>query len=269
MSASRSITRADAGNLLPGTTFTDPSGQIATAGNPDLKPFTSNNFDLGGEFYTGGLGYVGVALFRKNVDGFTLNQQSTVPFSSLGIDFNSLTTTQQAAINQRGGPGVAVVSVTKPINAQNLVLKGVELTWAQPLDFVTKGLGFTANGTRITQSSDSGLFAPGVAPYSYNLQGYYENYGLSLSLNYTWTDKTVALNPPQNNVNVGLIADKRGQLDLSLGYQLPFISNSFRLTLDALNLTNEPLRTLFGYENAPYSVYYPGREVLLGIRATF
>ena len=35
-----------------------------------------------------------------------------------------------------------------------------------------------------------------------------------------------------------------------------------------LNLTNEPLRTIFGYENAPYSVYYPGREVLLGIRTT-
>src|SRR3977135_2437831 len=67
-SASRSITRADAGQLLPGTTFTDPSGQIASAGNPDLKPFTSNNIDIGGEFYTGGLGYVGVALFRKNVD---------------------------------------------------------------------------------------------------------------------------------------------------------------------------------------------------------
>jgi hypothetical protein len=130
-------------------------------------------------------------------------------------------------------------------------------------------LGFSANGTRITQSSDSGLFAPGVAPYTYNLQGYYENHGISLSLDYVWTDKTVALNAPQNNLPVGLITDKRGQLDLSLGYQLPFLNDTFRLTLDALNLTNEPLRTIFGYENAPYSVYYPGRELLLGFRARF
>src|SRR5262249_25005860 len=64
-SASRSVTRADAGQLLPGTTFSDPSAQIGSAGNPDLKPFTSNNIDLGGEWYTGGLGYVGVMLFRK------------------------------------------------------------------------------------------------------------------------------------------------------------------------------------------------------------
>lgn len=163
----------------------------------------------------------------------------------------------------------AVVTITKPVNAQNLVLKGVELTWQQPLDFVLHGLGFSANGTHITQRSDSRLFAPGVAPYSYNVQGYYENYGVSLSVNYVWTDKNVALNPPQNNLPVGLIADKRGQLDLSLGYQLPYFSNSFRVTLDALNLTNAPIRTIFGYANAPYSVYYPGREVLLGVRATF
>jgi TonB-dependent receptor len=268
-SASRSITRADAGQLLPGTTFTDPSGQIASAGNPDLKPFTSNNIDIGGEFYTGGLGYVGVALFRKNVDGFTLNQQTTVPFSSLGIAFTDLTTTQQQAINGRGGPDAAVVTITKPINAQNLVLKGIELTWQQPLDFVLHGLGFSANGTHISQRSDSGLFAPGVAPYSYNVQGYYESYGVSLSVNYVWTDKNVSLNSPQNNLPLGLISDKRGQLDLSLGYQLPYFSNSLRVTLDALNLTNEPIRTIFGYANAPYSVYYPGREVLLGVRATF
>jgi outer membrane receptor protein involved in Fe transport len=54
-----------------------------------------------------------------------------------------------------------------------------------------------------------------------------------------------------------------------MGYQLPFFNDSLRLTLDALNLTNEPIRTSFGYDNAPYSVYYPGREVLLGVRAKF
>jgi TonB-dependent receptor len=161
------------------------------------------------------------------------------------------------------------VTITKPINSQNLVLKGVELTWAQPLDFLLHGLGFSANGTHIAQSSDSGLVAPGVAPYTYNLQGYYESYGISLSLDYVWTDRTVALNPPQNNLPVGLIADKRGQLDLSLGYQLPFWGDTLRVTVDALNLTNAPLRTIFGYANAPYSVYYPGREVLVGFRAKF
>jgi TonB-dependent receptor len=270
VAASRSITRADAGLLLPGTTFSDPSAQTASAGNPDLKPYTSNNIDLGGEYYTGGSGYVGLALFRKDVDGFTVNQQTTVPFSALGIDFSSLSGTQQDAILRRpGGLAAATVSLNRPVNLNALLLKGVELTWVQPLDFVTPGLGFSANGTKISQSSSTGLFAPGIAPYSYNLQAFYEQHGGSISLNYIWNDDSVAANGPQNNINVPLNSDARGQLDLSAGYQLPFFGDAFRVTLDALNLTNEPLRTTFGYDNAAYSVYYPGRQLLIGVRGSF
>lgn len=267
-SVSRSMTRADAGRILPGTTFTDPSGQVASVGNPDLEPYFSNNFDLGGEFYTGGLGYVGVALFVKDIDGFTDTLQSTVPFSTLGIAYSDLTDTQRNAMDPRGGPN-ATITLNRPVNLDKLKLEGAELTWVQPLDFVLDGLGFSANGTRIKQSSSTGLFASGIAPYSYNLQAFYENYGMSVSLNYVWNDESVAANGPQNNINVPLRSDERGQLDLSAGYQLPFLDESMRLTLDALNLTNEPLRMTFGYDNAPYSTYYPGRQVLLGLRANF
>ena len=79
----------------------------------------------------------------------------------------------------------------------------------------------------------------------------------------------IAANAPQNNLPLPLRADSRGQLDLSAGYQLPFLDNGVRLTLDVLNITNEPIRTTFGYDNAAYSVYYPGRQVLVGLRARF
>ena len=128
---------------------------------------------------------------------------------------------------------------------------------------------FSANGTRITQKSDTGLVASGIAPWSYNLQGFYEGHGVSLSLNYVWNDESIAANGPQNNIPVPLRADARGQFDMSIGYQLPFFENRMRLTLDVLNITNEPLRTTFGYDNAAYSVYYPGRQFLGGIRAKF
>lgn len=271
VAASRSMTRADASQLLPGLTFSDPSAQIATAGNPDLKPYTSNNIDIGGEYYTGGIGYVGLALFHKNVDGFTVVQQSTVPFTSLGINFSDLTTTQQQAIVDRtnGNPDAATVTVNRPVNLQNLVLDGIEGTWVQPLDFAVKGLGFSANATYIKQSSSSGLVAPGVAPWSYNLQGFYEGHGVSLSLNYVWNDKNIGQNGPQNNLPVGLINDARGQLDMSASYELPFMDNAFRLTLDVLNINNAPIRTTFGFDNATYSVYYPGRQILVGVRAKF
>ncbi len=154
------MTRADAGLLLPGTTFSDISAQIASAGNPDLKPYTSNNIDIGGEYYTGGIGYVGVAFFRKDVDGFTANTQTTVPFTSLGINFADLNSSQQQALNLRGGPNVATVTLNRPVNLNKLLIQGVEVTWVQPLDFLVHGAGFSANASRLEQSSTTVWWPP-------------------------------------------------------------------------------------------------------------
>ncbi|EQB07997.1 TonB-dependent receptor [Novosphingobium lindaniclasticum] len=274
-SASRTMTRPDAGQILPGITFSDPSALVATAGNPDLTPYTSDNFDIGGEFYTGGIGYIGVSAFMKNIQGFTETQVTSASFGSLNIPFDGLISTQQDALrNRAAATGVAIadlpITVNRPVNLADLKIKGIEATWVQPLDFLVQGLGFSANGTHLKQSSSSGLVATGVSPYSYNLQGFYENHGLSISLNYVWNDKSIAVNGPQNNIpGAALRADARGQLDLSAGYQLPFLNEGVRLTLDVLNITNEPIRTTFEYSNAAYSVYYPGRQVLVGLRANF
>ena len=269
------MTRPDAGQILPGITFSDPTAQVASAGNPDLTPYTSDNYDLGGEFYTGGIGYVGVSAFMKNIQGFTVTTSNDVTFGSLNIPFSSLQSTQQGALNDRSAAtGVAIndllISVNRPINLADLKIKGLELTWVQPLDFLVTGLGFSANGTYLDQSSSSGLVATGVSKYSYNLQGFYENHGLSVSLNYVWNDKAIAVNKPQNGISdASLRSAARGQLDLSAGYELPFFNKAVRLTVDVLNITNEPIRTLFEYDNAPYSVYYPGTSVLAGFRANF
>lgn len=274
-SASRTMTRPDAGQILPGITFSDPSALVATAGNPDLTPYTSDNYDLGGEIYTGGIGYVGLSAFMKNIKGFTETQVTSATFGSLNIPFDSLLSTQQDALrNRAAASGVAInnlpITVNRPVNLSDLRIKGIEATWVQPLDFLFQGLGFSANGTYLDQSSSSGLVATGVSKYSYNLQGFYENHGLSVSLNYVWNDKSIAVNGPQNNIQgAALRSDARGQLDLSAGYQLPFLNDAMRLTLDVLNITNEPIRTTFEYTNAAYSVYYPGRQVLVGIRANF
>ncbi|MBH1999984.1 MAG: TonB-dependent receptor [Sphingomonadaceae bacterium] len=274
-SASRTMTRPDAGQILPGITFSDPSALLASAGNPDLKPYTSDNYDIGGEIYTGGIGYIGLSAFMKNVTGFTVTQSQQVAFGSLNIPFSSLISTQQNALTDRAAiTGLAIndlpITVNRPINLSDLKIKGLEATWVQPLDFLVKGLGFSANGTYLKQSSSSGLVATGVSKYSYNLQGFYENNGLSISVNYVWNDKAIAVNKPQNGINdASLRSDARGQLDTSIGYQLPFFNKALRLTVDVLNITNEPIRTTFEYSNAAYSVYYPGTTVLGGIRASF
>ena len=273
MSASRTLTRPNPSAMLPGTSFSDPSAQSASQGNPNLAPYLSNNFDFGGEWYTGGAGYVGVALFQKAITGFTIQGATTLPFTSLGIPFDSLTDLQKTAINNRGGPNAATVTVSQQTNAGGtLTIRGYELNWVQPLDFLIPGIGFTANYTRINQTG-SGAGAPtvaiGVSPYTYNLTGYYEGHGATIRLSYNFNDAQVSSGPNQNSVPTAVLkTDQQKQMDLSASYQLPW-KNAPMITFNAINITDEIQRQTFQYPNAAFTYYKPGSTYLIGIRGQF
>ncbi|HYS45754.1 MAG TPA: TonB-dependent receptor, partial [Rhizomicrobium sp.] len=50
-SISRTMTRPNPSAMLPGVNFGDPSAASASLGNPALKPYFSNNIDVGAELY--------------------------------------------------------------------------------------------------------------------------------------------------------------------------------------------------------------------------
>lgn len=274
MAASRTLTRPNPSAMLPGTTFTDPSAQTANQGNPALSPYISNNFDFGGEWYTGGEGYVGLALFSKEITGFTVNGTNTIPFLQLGVPFDQLTQLQQVAINNRGGPTVATVTVNQQVNTDGVLqIDGAEFTWVQPLDFLMEGLGFTTNYTKIDQKG-TGRGAPavavGISPETYNVTGYFERGPASVRLSYVWNDAQISSGPNQNSVPVAQIrTDERGQLDLSASYEFEWLPTSPRLTFDVINITDEPQRSTFEYPNAAFTYYEPGTTYLIGVRGAF
>src|SRR5690606_14092320 len=149
MSSSRTMTRPNPRSMLPATTFSDPSAEIAYQGNPNLAPYLSTNFDLGLEWYTGDEGLVALTLFNKRVSGYTYQGINVRPFRELGIPLDALTENQLAALNANGGLD-APVNVRQQVNADaTLDIQGWELIWVQPLDFVFQGLGFMANYTDI------------------------------------------------------------------------------------------------------------------------
>ena len=273
-SASRTITRANPSAMLPGTTFSDPSAQNANQGNPNLQPYLSNNFDFGGEWYTGGAGYVGVALFRKELTGFTINGSNTIPFLSLGVPYDQLTTLQQQAITNRGGPNAATVVVSQQVNADGvLTILGQEVTWVQPLDFLLDGSGFTANATHIEQNP-RGTGAPakaiGVSPWTYNVTGFYEKHGATVRLSYVWNDAQTSSGNNQNGIPFAeLNTDARGQWDLSASYEFKNLPTQPRVTLDVINITEEAQRSTFQWDNAAFTYYQPGRQIIFGIRGKF
>jgi TonB-dependent receptor len=226
MSLSRTMTRPDPSQMISVVNFSDPTAAQASVGNPALKPFYSNNIDFGAEYYTGGEGYVSLAVFRKSLSGFTVSQNTTQPFSNLaafGITYASLTDTQKSALCGRSQPVCApatatdasvantTLTVTEQVNAPGLkIINGIELGYVQPLDFLTepylgvKGFGFQGNLTIIDQKTTGSApsIAVGVAPFTYNVSAYYDSdeTGISGRLSYVFTDTSYASGSNQQSV---------------------------------------------------------------------
>jgi TonB-dependent receptor len=280
-SVSRTMTRPNPNVMLPGINFSTPSADVANVGNPELDPFLSDNMDLGFEYYTGGEGYFGFAAFRKNLTGFTVNGSETVPFSALqifGITFDTLTTAQQNAINARGGPGAATVVLQQQVNASgDLTVNGLEFNWVQPLDFLRlRGFGITANLTFVDQKGDGAApaVAVGVAPETYNATLYYEDRGISARVSRTYAEGAVVSGTNQNGIPAAaLFSNNYGQWDFSASFDLAKMFNGSswlpQLTVDVINFTDEEQRGFFQFNNAAFTQYQPGRQVMVGLRGAF
>lgn len=279
---SKTMTRPDPAAQLPGVSFGAPSADQANVGNPALKPYISDNLDFGFEYYTGREGVISVNAFRKSIQGFTNQFVTTVPFTTLsqyGITYDTLNPTQQTAINLRGGPSVAQVQVTSQVNVpERLKINGLEFQWVQPLDFATQligvtGFGFNANATIVDQTSQGAAQAFGVAPYTYNITGYYEKNGIMLRVSTTFRKGSQSSGANQNGIAAaGLFNDDYQQFDFSSAFDLDKllgIRNAPQLTINLANFTDATLRSHFQFSNATFTQYKPGRQLLVGLRGSF
>jgi TonB-dependent receptor len=277
VAASRTLTRPNPSSMIPATSFTDPSASTANQGNSNLSPYISDNIDLGGEWYTGREGFVGLMVFQKEVTGFTVLGATTRPFNDLGISFDTLNDSQKSAILSRGGPDVATVVVQQQVNSPaELRIRGYEVTWVQPFGQFwdpLEGFGLNANYTRIQQKSE-GTGAPaqaiGISPHSYNATAYYERQNASVRLSYVWNDEQISSIPNQNGIPLAqLYTDAYGQWDLSASYAFDWLPTSPEVTLNVINITSQTQRQTFQFDNATHTFYEPGYQVLVGIRGKF
>jgi TonB-dependent receptor len=279
--ASRTMTRAQPAAMLPGFSFGSALLSPISKGNEDLKPYFSNNVDLGVEWYTGGPGVLAFNYFRKDISNFTTTSQITQTFGQTGIPVSILTPTQIADFNANGGMNESV-QVTTTVNLQqNLHLEGFELNYVQPLDIVLDGLGVSGTFTSLTHSVDAGLaptvaqgLALGIARYTYNLAGYYENGGFSLHVNWNYVARTIIMaTPAQAGVQQPGYGKPYGQLDMSASYQLGFLDGTMfegsMVTFDAQNLTRSVPMSYIGSPNNVYGVTYRGAQYILGFRGKF
>lgn len=280
---SRSMTRANPNSLRPGINFSSPSADIGTIGNPELRPYLSDNLDLGLDWYTGREGYVSATVFEKRVKGFTISENISMPFSALaayGITYNSLIPTQQTAINSRGGPDAATVVMTRERNAGGILrVRGLELGWVQPLDkwLPIRGFGFNETATFINQSATgegtNGFVALGVPKRTNNFAVYYENHGYMARLSHVYSKGSQGSGANQNGITAAaLFGRDYKQADFSSSVDLDKVLDREgwpTLTFDIVNLNKAKRESYFQFPNAMFSSYDPGRTFALGVRAKF
>jgi TonB-dependent receptor len=279
--ASRAMTRANPAFMFPNAAWSSVGIDSVRAGNPNLSPYFSNNIDIGGEWYFGDIGYVGLTFFDKKISGFTRSDQIDVPLSALpgyGLDLTNIQDDQArwTEIQACGGLNSpsCTTTITTQINVQgSTTLRGFEAIWVQPLDNWVNGLGFNASVTKINQYSESSdAEVTGISPWSYNFTGYYENDSFQTRVTYYHQDEAISSGPQGYNNDPlplrRLVTIARSQIDLAASYRLPTDADLV-LTFDAYNLTNEPVGHWFEYEGTPYDIYYPGATYTFGLRGSF
>lgn len=251
------VVRANFSQLAPGINLA--STTEAVIGNPDLKPLKASNLDLGIERVLAHDGVVSAYLFHKDIKNFTY-------------------TTNLAGT----GPWVDYTSATSYANGDSASVKGLELSYAQPLRMLAapwKYLLIGANAT-ITQSDahisrfdvasarqvSRSISFPGQSDRVVNLTLGYEHDAIStrLALNYK-SPYLLELGSDFMKASQDRMVDAQKQLDFSLSYQL---SKRVQFTLEASNLNNEKYYVYQGSKpyNAQYEQY--GRTYKISLKAS-
>lgn len=299
LSYSQSITRPTLGSMIGTRSVTDrpkPGERSGTQGNPNLRPFTSNNLDVSLEWYYGEASYASVGLFVKKVDNFIVDQfvstdvldlrdplqgpraqQARDELAAEGTEvtdeavFNRINENQGTSgpITQASGDPLAPFEISTPSNMEEATLQGAE--FAIQHTFGDTGFGTIANLTLVggdlsvdNSSTDFQFVLPGLSD-SANLIAFYDKNGLQARIAYNWRDNF--LNGVGQN-NTPIYTEEYGQVDVTVSYDLPFF-DGLTIFAEGINVTDESQRQYARYENMFKHADQYGARYNIGARYTF
>ncbi len=260
VSWSTSFGRPAMTNLVPGESFNDTTKEL-TVNNASLKPQTAQNWDATLDYYFEPVGNLSAGWFRKEIKDYIVSgiQQGTV---ATGTD------------NGYGGEygGYKLLSSS---NAGTAYVQGWELSYQQQFTFLPgllKGLGFSANYTRIETHGDFGsatqLTTDEVAGFiprtgNVNLSWRYRSFTTRVGVNYTG-DYISSYTAGSAGRNVYKL--KRTVTNVSFGYQL---RPSLGFSVDIANFTNEPQAQYRGIPDQMERTIINGTTITFGLTGRF
>lgn len=271
MAASKSLTRPTLESMSPVTviTTTRQGGDLtSTSGNPALKPFESDNFDISLEWYYGEASYLSAGYFKKNVSNFIVNSQEGRTFTLA----DGSTLTDPSTGSDAGAPDAndaeAVFTNTLPNNGENASVDGFELAAQHSFD---SGFGFMANATFVDSDAEldpaniNQVFAVTGLSDSLNLVAFYESGPFQTRLAWNWRDEFVqSLTQVQGDGQT--IVEAYHQLDISGSYD---VTENVSIFFEGINLTEEFVHKRGRYANHLLLAEDSGRRWAFGVRGSF
>jgi TonB-dependent receptor len=295
-SFSKTISRPNYNDLKGGFVWgTAPRVSMgsASAGDPDLNPMESTNFDVSAEWYYADSSYVSLGFFKKDVVDF-IGSSAPVTIADSGFHTpvggprwnaavaavgNNLTAINQyivanypASVDATNNHVFALpedpilpFEVTRPINNEDVAIDGIEL--AVQHSFGESGYGFQANVTKVDSDtkynnvSKASQFAIYGLSDSANFIGFYDKDGLQVRIAYNWRDDFLA-----GGGGNPRYTEAYGQVDASVSYEL---TDNLTVSLEGLNITNETTRQYGRHENMTFNYIETGARYNLGARYSF
>ncbi|WP_457353843.1 TonB-dependent receptor [Roseateles sp. P5_D6] len=256
LAVSRTVTRADY-TALSAFTSLSTTGMFldnnaiggGTAGNPDLKPIRSTNFDANIEWYFAPRAFVSMGAFHMQMGSYITNGTFTSTYPVLLGNTN-----QQGGVQQLVNRQFVITGLTN----KKASVTGLEFAFETP---IANNFGVTANYTFADGHDQDGHVLRGDVKNSFTLGGFFENDHFSARVNYSYTDDIFI----GTDRGTDYFQKGNGVLSASLGYK---INDNFAVSLDAQNL-NDPKLKYYASEVQPRAIYKNGRQFYLTARIKF
>lgn len=241
----------------------DPTLNLqASAGNPNLRPYTAWNFDMSFEWYFSRFGAFTAAAFHKDISDY------------IASDFE----TRTLAFAVRDGSTLPVdILVATPTNVGNAKITGIEFGYTDKLPF---GLGVTATATFATTKLELdrtgvGLQTAGiqgVSDVSYSITPFFETGPFEINLSYTFRSNYITdagalvTSLPTADDVVAYYQKGFGIVDLGTSYR---IRPNIEAFAQVVNLLDQRQVSFAGSEKEFTEIHTFGRTVNFGVRAKF
>ncbi|WP_313334509.1 TonB-dependent receptor [Sphingobium yanoikuyae] len=267
------------GDLNPNLALTGDLSRIGfgsgSSGNANLRATHSKNMDLAIEWYFERNSAIYATAFRRKIDGLVvpLTVREFIPNNYL----------------PRNETYTEYFNITRPENASNGTLKGVELGltyFPSYLPSILDGLGFTGSATildseqtipvvnnegEITGTTKSAFF--GVSKLSYNATLAYDSGPVGARLSYIWRKGFLNNNEGRSFANpIGMWRAPEKSLDFQLTWN---VNDDIGVTFDAVNITKAKQQNYYKFGDVGNPTEFNSSTLLidrtfaLGVRFKF